>query len=147
VTNLSELKLSKVEKKILAAASECGQNRMTAEAIADLAGCSSALVCKKLQRPEFRQLFVECVQTSLVVETPAILHTFTNAAKEGSFKHGKLVLEMAGVYQEKQKVEIGGKVEVGDSPFKTDEEKASFLTATVAEYLKKTAESTGGDVS
>lgn len=137
---MSEIKLSKVEKKILTAALECGQQRLTAEAIAGIAGCSAALVCKKLQRPEFRQLFVEAVQSSLVVETPAILHTFTQAAKEGSFKHGKLVLEMAGVYQEKQKVELGGKVEVGDSPFKTDDERREFLESTVSRYLDKKAE-------
>lgn len=126
----------------MAAAAECGQHRLTAEGLAALAGCSPALVCKKLKNPEFRQLFITSITNSLVMETPAILHTFTEAAKEGSFKHGKMILEITGVYQEKQRVELGGKIEVGDSPFKDDDERISFLKATVGDYLRNHNEST-----
>jgi len=87
-------------------------------------------------------LFITSITNSLVMETPAILHTFTEAAKEGSFKHGKMILEITGVYQEKQRVELGGKIEVGDSPFKDDDERISFLKATVGDYLRNHNEST-----
>lgn len=129
-------KLSKTEKKILASAAETGQKQLTIDTIAAKAGCSPVLVAKKLQVPEFRQLFVEAIKSSLVGETPAILHTFVSAAKEGSFKHGKLILEMTGVHQDKQKVEMSGQVEINDTLFKTDEERISFLKETVGEFIK-----------
>ena len=94
------------------------------------------MVAKKLQVPEFRQLFVEAIKSSLIGETPAILHTFVSAAKEGSFKHGKLILEMTGVHTDKQKVEMSGQVEINDTLFKTDEERISFLKETVGEFVK-----------
>ncbi len=138
---MADIKLSRVEKRILAAALECGQTHLTVEGIAQAAGCSAEVVCKRLQRPEFKQLFTEAVQSALVAETPAILNTFVHAAKEGSFKHGKLILEITGMHQETQKVELAGKVDVGESLFQSDEERREFLQATLADTItKKVAE-------
>ena len=127
--------LSKTDRKILAAAAECGSKKLTVSGIAKIAGCSPAHVCKKLTDPEFKQLFSETLRTSLITEVPEILHAFVLAGKQGVFKHGKLILEMSGVHQDKQRVEIDGHLSSGDSPFKDDEERKAFLKATVEGFL------------
>jgi len=119
------------DKKILAAAMKCGEQRLTLKGIAAEAGVTTKFICDRLKVPEFKQLFIEAMQSSLVAETPAILHTFTQAAKEGSFQHGKLVLELTGVHQEKQKVDLTAKMEVQDSLFKSDEERREFMRDTL----------------
>lgn len=124
--------ISAKERKLLAAALKCGEQRLTVKALAEEAGVKSAFVHEKLKNPEFRQLFIEAIQTGITAETPAILHTFAQAAKEGSFQHGKLILELTGVHQDKQKVDISAKIEHNESLFKSDEERQAFLSATLS---------------
>ena len=130
-------KISADEKRILAAALKCGEKRLSVASLAEESGVKKEVICEKLKVPEFRQLFVEVMQAALTAETPAILHTFTQAAKEGSFKHGQLILELTGVYNSKQKIELGGKVEFSESPFKSDEERRAFLEATMNKIIKE----------
>jgi len=126
------LELTKTEKNILKAVGECGSTSLTAHGIAEKAGCSPAFVCEKLKDPDFKTLFREVMEASLSAEVPEILKTFTEAAKQGSFKHGKLILELTGVYSEKQRVEMSGKVDLGDSPFKNEEERNEFIQTTLS---------------
>jgi hypothetical protein len=128
---LSEKKLTAGEKKLLAAVVKCGQNYLTAGSLAKEAGVSIKFVCEQLKDPEFRAMFTELVCSSLVAETPAILHTFAKLGKEGSFQHGKLILEIAGVHQDKQRVELDAKVDISESPFGSDEERREFLEGTL----------------
>lgn len=124
-------KLSAAEKKILKAALKCGEQKLTIGTLAEESGVKTSVLCEKLKSPEFRALFVETMKSAITAEAPAILYTFTQAAKEGSFQHGKLLLELTGVYNEKQKIELGGKVEFSESPFKSDEDRRAFLEATI----------------
>lgn len=130
-------KISVEEKKILAAALKCGEKRLSVSGLAEESGVKKTVICEKLKNPEFRQLFSEVMQAALTAETPEILHTFVSAAKEGSFKHGKLILELTGVYSEKQKIELGGKVELTETLFKSDEDRESFAKATLDKLLRK----------
>ncbi len=126
--------LTAPEKKILKAALKCGEQKLTLKGLAEESGVKPAVLCEKLKSPEFRALFIETMKSSITAETPAILHIFTQAAKEGSFQHGKLILEMTGVHSDKQKIELGGKVEFTESPFKSDEERQAFLQATANKF-------------
>jgi len=125
--------LTAKEKKILKEAMRCGEQKLTITAIAKKVGVKPEYVVEKLKKPEFRQLFVESMQDGIVGEAPAILHSFVNAAKEGSFQHGKLILELAGVHQENQRIDLHAKMDVEQPLFKTDEERKEFLKATLAE--------------
>ena len=129
--------LNKNEKKILTEAMNCGAQKLTVTAIAKKVGVKPEYVVEKLKKPEFRQLFVESMQDGIVAEAPAILHSFVNAAKEGSFQHGKLILELAGVHQENQRIDLHAKMEVEQSLFKSDDERRDFLKATLAEIREK----------
>lgn len=130
-----DVKLSNEEKKILRAASSCGQEMLTAKLLASKSGVPEDKICKKLMEPEFRSMFAEVVQSSLVMETPAILHTFAQKGKAGEFKHGKLILEITGMHEEKSKIELDGKVQFAESPFKDDEDRRAFIAATIKSEL------------
>ncbi len=116
---------------------EAGQSTLTAKMIAEKAGVSPAKVCERLQDPDFKVMFREILEASLSQETPHILRAIAQEAKEGSLPHAKLILELTGVYSEKQRVEMSGKVDLGESPFKTPEERQEFLKQT----LKRTQKS------
>ena len=54
-------------------------------------------------------------------------------AKAGSFKHGKLILELSGLYNEETNLNVNATVAVGESPFKSEEDRSKFLKATLQE--------------
>lgn len=139
------MRLSATDKRILNAALEAGRYRMTVDGIADRAGCSSTHICKRLKDPEFNQLFIETMRSSLLAETPEILAEFVKWGKEGSFKHGKLILEIAGVHTEKKKVDLGGSVAIESNPFTSEEEKKEFVRATFADYIEEIEEGEDSD--
>lgn len=133
-----ERKLSRADKKLLQAALESGQNsRLTMDEIAEKTGRSVSYVYERLQDPEFKAMFMESMRVSMVAESPAILQKFAELAKEGSFKHGKLVLELSGLYAEESKLTVDAHVASVESPFGSDEEKADFLRATLSKHLEK----------
>ncbi|MNW61880.1 hypothetical protein D3C74_399700 [compost metagenome] len=47
----------------------------------------------------------------------SVLNTFVREAQRGSFQHGKVVLEMAGLYAEKSDVKVSAAVQMND-PYK-----------------------------
>lgn len=133
-----DMKLSRRDIKILqfaAQASGTHMDRFTLEQISKDAGCTVEFIHKRLSDFEFRSLFFETLKTSLAVETPAILQKFVLEAKSGSFKHGKLILELAGLYNEETNVNVNANVTVGESPFRSAEDRSKFLQATLKEYL------------
>ena len=132
------MKLDSIATKILSAALESGQRRMPVEAIARHAGCSIETLSKRLKDPEFKQLFLETMKSSLLAETPEILSAFLTEAKSGSFKHGKLILEITEVYAEKKRVDMDANLKVDNSsPFANDEERKEFLKATISKYTEE----------
>lgn len=141
-----DIKLSAQDKRILRFASQSGnlgRARMTAEQIARDAECSEDYLYDRLNDTMFRTLFFETLRASLAVETPAILHKFVEAAKEGSFRHGKLILEIAGVYSEETSLNLKAEVGVAGSPFESDDEKAAFVKATFGKLLEDTTKDEG----
>lgn len=135
---VSDMKLSRRDIRILKFAAQAGgtdMDRFTLEQIANDSGCTVEFIHKRLSDFEFRNLFFETLKTSLAVETPAILQKFVMEAKSGSFKHGKLILELAGLYNEETNVNVNANVTVGESPFRSAEDRSKFLQATLKEYL------------
>ena len=130
--------LTDVEERILLVAGDYSPGgRLSAEELAEKADTSVQVVYEKLQDPQFRDMFLEVMTNSLSAEVPSILNAFVSKGKEGSFKHGKLLLEIAGVYHEKK--EIKGKVGVSDSeePFKDEEQKTAFMQDTLKRLNEK----------
>jgi len=133
-----ENELTGVEERILLAAGDYSPGgRLSAEELAERADISVQQVYEKLQDPQFRNMFLEVLTNSLSAEVPSILNAFVSKGKEGSFKHGKLLLEIAGVYHEKK--EIKGKLGVSDNeePFKDEEQKKAFMQDTLKKLNNK----------
>jgi len=121
--------LRPVEERILKAAAK---QLSRVEELADAAGCSEQTIYKAMQKPQFRQLFNEALKGQMVVEVPRILKAFADEAVTGSFKHGKLILELAGTYApptRRVSADIQGSVEHtgDDSPFGSDEERREYM--------------------
>lgn len=136
---MEEKDLNEAQKHILAAAMEAGQKRMSPEEVAREAGCAVRTLSKHLKDPTFKSMFKEAMTSSITAETPAILHAFAAAAKQGQFKQGKLLLEIAGIYSEKATIDINAEVKQ-DTTFKDDSEREEFIKATLNAYVGKQEE-------
>ena len=129
--------ISRADKKLLQIAVRSGQDkRLSIRDIAEEAGRTDSFVYSRLQDEQFRAMWMEALKTSLVAETPAILQKFTEMAKNGSFQHGKLILEIAGVADNEKRVTMNANIRVTEQPFKDDEQKESFIKATLHKYLE-----------
>ena len=58
-----------------------------------------------------------------------VLNTFVREALRGSFQHGKVILEMAGLYSDKQQIEVTGGIDVNLS--------RSEIQSRIADLLSK----------
>lgn len=140
------MQINDAEKKMLEVAAQSGGHRVTLDALAKACGKQPDFVYKKLQEPHFRQLFTEALRGALMVEVPEIVSSFLTEAKKGSFQHGKLLLEIAGVYTQDTNVNINALVASKEAPLLTKEEKDDFIKATLANYIDgKTLEKEEGD--
>lgn len=129
--------ITELEQNILKTAAQLEGKRFTIEEIADKVGCSPLTIHKRLQDEEFRELFLDTLKNSLSAEVPEVLNSFVERAKGGSFKHGKLVLEIAGVYKEKKEIKGDFGLHSGESPFENDEERRHFLKDTLSRALEE----------
>jgi len=86
-------------------------------------------------------MFVEAVGRSFLPDLPQIAKAFSEKAKSGHFQHGKLIFEITGLYKEKKELDANIGMQNNVSPFQSDEEKESFIEATLATYRKKEADS------
>lgn len=128
--------LTELETRVLKAASKESGRRLTVEELSKKVGCSPGTIYQRLQNKEFRQLFMETMRNSVAEAVPEVLNAFSDKAKEGEFKHGKLLLEIAGIYEEKKNITA----EVGiteESPFKDEKESKEFLKKTLAKAISE----------
>lgn len=134
---INEPSITEIKKNILRAVNQCCGQRVTTQRLAQVAGCSVETLHKHLEDPQFRTFFLETLKNSLVAEVPQIASAFVLAARDGSFKHGKLIFELTGLYTDTKHIEANIKTHEED-PFKSDEDKISFLESTLAELRERT---------
>ncbi len=128
---MNEPLLSKPEKQMLKLARESGGHRVTLEQLAKASGRSINYVYEKMQDPDFRELFSAALRGSLMSEMPEILGVFIEKAKEGSFAHGKLLLELTKVYNQESNLNINANVVAHRGSDMSAEERRQFLEATL----------------
>ena len=139
-----KLNLTELEEKLLKVAANRG-GRLSLEELARDAECDVAQIYKRLQNNSFRTLFTETLRHSLSAEVPGILNAFIAEAHKGSFKHGKLLLEIAQMYTEEKKVTGDFSVRESESPFVSEEEKKKFAEQTLGKLgLFKDKKDNGG---
>lgn len=74
--------------------------------ICKLAGCSRNVYYEAFSKPDFRALYESKVKDLVKQSIGPILNTFVKEALRGNFQHGKVLLEMAGLYNEKATVDV-----------------------------------------
>lgn len=123
------MEVTELEGKVLKALAKAGNNRVSIEELAKQVNCKPETIYQRLQQEGFRRLFLEVMNNTIVADVPEVLNSVRDAAKQGQPQQAKMILELAGVYEQKSKVEINAYV--GEDPFKNDDERKEFLKRTI----------------
>jgi len=104
--NVTEYELTPSEKKIIEALLN-PENRM--KKITDLCqtiGISRETYYKAFDKPGFVVKYKEMSKELVNKAVGPVINSFIKEASRGSFQHGKVILEMADMYREKQQLEL-----------------------------------------
>jgi hypothetical protein len=106
----NEQNLTRAEQTLLEALLNPENRIKSVTDICKAAKVDRATYYRAFAKPNFVALYnkrsVDLVKQSVA----SILNTFVREAQRGSFQHGKVVLEMAGLYTEKSDVKLSGQV-------------------------------------
>ncbi|OZV10782.1 hypothetical protein CIW83_18355 [Tissierella sp. P1] len=87
------------------------ENRMKSITdICKIAKCSRSTYYEAFSKPEFVEIYKQYSVDLVKQSVASVLNTFIREAQRGSFQHGKVLLEMAGVYTEKQQLDHSGNI-------------------------------------
>ena len=81
---------------------------------------------RAFEKPEFQTLYKSQSRALVDQSIAPVLNTFVREALRGSFQHGKVILEMAGLYSEKSILELTGEVTLS-----AEDRRARIATAQV----------------
>ena len=127
------MSLTELETKILRSVVSSSGRRLSIDELAAVTGCSTETIYNRLmKKAEFQELFKEALTNSLIPEMPEVLNSFIDEGKKGSFKHGKLLLEITSIYKENKKITADVNVHESEEPFKSAEERKAFLKETLS---------------
>ncbi len=86
------------------------ENRLkSVSEICGLVPCDRKTYYKAFAKPEFKDMVAEMSKDITVRHVTQVVNAFVKQAVRGSHQHGKVILEMAGVYTEKVRQEHTGK--------------------------------------
>ena len=69
--------------------------------ICKAAKCTRNIYYTAFEKPEFVKLYKELSESIVQQSIAPVINAFVREAKRGSFNHGKVLLEMAGLYNKK----------------------------------------------
>lgn len=111
--NLTKYEPTEKEKNLLEVLLSPENRMKSITDICKLAKCSRPVYYEAFSKPGFVELY-KGQSTDLVKQSVApIINTFIREAQRGSFQHGKILLEMAGVYAEKSDINLSGGLDTG----------------------------------
>lgn len=143
--NVLEYQPTVKEKKILEALINPANRMKSAVELCDMIGCSTRTYYRAFEKPEFvnyyNQLSLDIVKNSVM----PVIHAFKREAVRGSFQHGKVLLEMAGVYRETVRKEVAGDK---DNPLHVKVSRVSDMSdEELQALLESDADESDGDIS
>jgi hypothetical protein len=106
--NLTDYKPTEKEKNLLEVLLNPENRMKSITDICKLAKCSRPVYYEAFTKDGFVELYKRSSQDLVKQSVAPVLNTFIREAKRGSFQHGKVLLEMAGVYSDK--LELAGGV-------------------------------------
>jgi DNA-binding transcriptional regulator YhcF (GntR family) len=71
-----------------------------------IVGINRATYYRAFEKPEFKALYKSMSKELVDQSIAPVLNTFVREALRGSFQHGKVILEMAGLYSEKSIIDV-----------------------------------------
>jgi hypothetical protein len=100
------------ERRILEVLLDPNNRLKTVTDICRLAECDRTTYYKAFSKPEFVELVKEQSKNLATKHVAQIMNAFVKEAQRGSFQHGKVILEMADIYVEKQETNQKGELNV-----------------------------------
>jgi hypothetical protein len=126
--SLTEYQPTIAEQKLLEILLSPEHRTKTVTDICKLAGCSRPTYYEAMAKPEFKALYEAKTKDLVKQAIGPVVNTFIREALRGSFQHGKVILEMAGLYSDKQQIDISGSVDVNLSREEIRSRIADLLT-------------------
>lgn len=115
VTDLgNENNLTNAENSLLEALLNPENRMKSVTEICKLAKIERVTYYRAFQKPEFVEIYKSRSVDLVKQNVASVLNTFVREAQRGSFQHGKVILEMAGLYAEKSDVKVSGSVDVNN---------------------------------
>jgi hypothetical protein len=113
--NLTETRLTGMEQKILEAKLNPDYRLLNITEFCKLVGCSRPTYYKAFKNPVFMEKYKDDSKELIRQSTGPIINAFIKEAVRGSFNHGKILLEMMGLYEEKTQVDANVRGEMKDT--------------------------------
>ncbi len=111
VQNFTDYKLTEKEKNLLEVLISPENRMKSITDICKLAKCSRPVYYEAFSKPGFVEIYKQRSMDMVKQSVASVLNTFIREAQRGSFQHGKVLLEMAGIYTEKSDVNLSGTLE------------------------------------
>lgn len=114
IQNLTEYEPTEKEKNLLEVLLNPENRMKSITDICKLAKCTRPVYYEAFAKPGFVSIYNKQSVDLVKQNVASVLNTFIREAQRGSFQHGKVILEMAGVYTEKSDVKVSGSMEVNN---------------------------------
>jgi hypothetical protein len=112
--NFTEYEPTEKEKNLLEVLMNPENRMKSITDICKLAKCTRPVYYEAFAKPGFVSLYNKQSVDLVKQNVASVINTFVREAQRGSFQHGKVILEMAGVYTEKSDVKVSGSLEVNN---------------------------------
>jgi hypothetical protein len=107
--NVTNTGLTDTEEKLLEVMLNPENRMKSITDICNMAKISRMTYYRAFKKPEFTEVYNNKSKDLIKQAVAPVINTFIREAQRGSFQHGKVILEMAGIYTEKQQMEHTGK--------------------------------------
>jgi hypothetical protein len=103
---VTEYKPTEAEQKLLEVLLSPEHRMKSIKDICAIACISRMVYYRAFDKPEFKELYKSQSKALVDQAIAPVLNTFVREALRGSFQHGKVILEMAGLYSEKSTIDV-----------------------------------------
>lgn len=107
IQNQTDYKPTATEKRLLEVLLNPENQYKTVTDICLLAKCGRNTYYEAFKKEGFVQLYQAETKNMITQKIAPVVNAFVREAMRGSFQHGKVLLEMAGMYKEKSELDIG----------------------------------------
>lgn len=126
---VTDIELTENDKRLLEVLLNPDYRMKSITDLCNIAKISRMAYYRAMEKPEFKSLYKAKSKELVDNAIAPVLNTFVREALRGSFQHGKVILEMAGLYSDKQQIEVTGGIDINLS--------RSEIQSRIADLLSK----------